>query len=339
LLLTKIAQGVAAAAGVPVAPGIASLLVTIFSEVHGNGQAPNLSIAVGAVKGRLATMYSDALNANNDTHDALVSNWSQLQAFAASKVGTVPTDDDLKGMRLAGELGYAAWLWESISPAVWHVVIPYYNVHVRNNTCEYVEQLDYPIDGPTYAFDSGGCGPAWIGIDCGVFSCDSVTEAAVLVPFGGGCPACRDPVNGPLFLSPVDPFLGQNGWNLPCFDQNNTCTLGSQNAAFEAERASGGRDAIKSLLSLVQTTVPDQRTQHSLAEPLETALTVLKNGGPTQRDFTVDALQNFALRAKAEPNCQLNATNTASLIATAYEIEGHLTDDAPPPVVYTRHGH
>src|SRR5205085_4883992 len=51
LLLTKIAQGVAAGAGVPVAPGIASLLVTIFSEVHGKVGAPNLSIAVGAVKG------------------------------------------------------------------------------------------------------------------------------------------------------------------------------------------------------------------------------------------------------------------------------------------------
>ncbi|MFL6353570.1 MAG: FG-GAP repeat domain-containing protein [Bryobacteraceae bacterium] len=103
-LLTKIVQGVAAVAGVPSASGIASLLGTIFAEVHGNGQAPNLSIAVGQVKGQLATMYSDALNANNDTHDALVINWPQLQAFAASKVGTVPTDDDLKAMRLAGEL-------------------------------------------------------------------------------------------------------------------------------------------------------------------------------------------------------------------------------------------
>jgi hypothetical protein len=235
-LLTKIVQGVATLAGVPEASGIASLLNTIFAEVHGNGGAPNLSIAVGAVKGQLATMYSDSLNANNDTHDALVGNWSQLQAFAASKVGTVPTDDDLKAMRLAGELSYAAWLWETISPAVWNVVIPYYNVHVRNNTCEYVEQLDYPLDGPTYAFDSGGCGPAWIGVDCGVFSCDSVTEAAVVVPFGGGCPACRDPVNGPLFLNSVDLFLGRDGWNLPCFDQNDTCTLGLENAAFEAER-------------------------------------------------------------------------------------------------------
>jgi hypothetical protein len=143
---------------------------------------------------------------------------------------------------------------------------------------------------------------------------------------------------GPLFLNPVDPFLGQNGWNLPCFDQNDTCTL-TQNAGFESERASGGRDAIKSLLSLVGTTVPDQRTEHSLAEPLETALAVLKNGGPTQRDFAVDALQDFVLRAKAEPNCRLNATNTAPLIATAYEVQAQLTVDAPLAVVYTRHGH
>jgi hypothetical protein len=57
-LLTKIAQGVATIAGVPEASGMASLLNTIFSEVHGNGGAPNLSIAVGEVKGQLATIYS-----------------------------------------------------------------------------------------------------------------------------------------------------------------------------------------------------------------------------------------------------------------------------------------
>jgi hypothetical protein len=339
-LLTKIAQGVAAAAGVPVAPGIASLLVTIFSEVHGNGGAPNLSIAVGQVKGQIATMYTDALNANNDTHDALVINWSQLQAFAASKVGTVPTDDDLKAMRLAGELSYAAWLWETISPAVWHVNIPYLNENGRGGPkCDYSVQLDYPPDGPTYAFNSGGCGPAWIGVDCGIFSCDSVTEAAVVVPFGGGCPACRDPVNGPLFLSPVDPFLGQNGWNLPCFDQNDTCTLGLENAAFEARRSSKARDAIKRLLSLVRTTVPDQAAKDSLAQHLEAALAVLKDGRPTQRDFAMRALQNFVLQTKAQASCQRDATNTASLVATAYEIRAQLSDDPPLAVVDTRHGH
>ena len=172
-----------------------------------------------------------------------------------------------------------------------------------------------------------------------MFGCDSVTEPPVLVAFGGGCEAgvdCRDPVNGPLFLSQVDPFLGRNGWNLPCFGETYACTL-TQNAAFEAERASNARDAIKHLLSLVRTTVPDKGTQQSLAEHLEPALAVLKNGGPTQRDFAVDALQNFVLRARAEPNCQLDATNTASLIATAYEIEAQLTDDPPPPVVYSRH--
>ena len=319
-LLTKIAQGVAAAAGVPVAPGIASLLSTIFSEVHGNGQAPNLSIAVGAVKGQLATMFIVAENANNDVHDALVSNWSQLQAFAASKVGIVPSDPDLIEMRRTGALGYASWLWETISPAEWTINIPYYNVHVRNNTCEYVEQLDYPPDGPTYAFDSGGCGPAWIGVDCGTFSCDSVPEAGVVVPFGGSCPTgvdCRDPVNGPLFLNSVDMFLGQNGWNLPCFGETYACTLGSENAAFEAERASKARDAIKRLLSLVRSSVPDQGTRQSLTQHLQAALAVLKDGKPTQREFTVQALQDFVLQAKAQASCQPDATNTASLVATA----------------------
>ncbi len=340
-LLVTIARGVTAAVGVPVAPGIGLLLSTVFSEVHGNGQAPNLSIAVGAVKGQLATMFTHAENANNDVHDALVSNWSQLQAFAASKVGIVPSDPYVVEMRRTGALGYASWLWETISPAVWHINIPYYDVHKINNTCEYVKQYDYPPDGPTYAFNSGGCGPAWIGVDCGYFSCDSVTEAAVVVPFGGSCPPgvdCRDPVNGPLLLNSNDMFLGQNGWNLPCFGETYNCTL-AQNAAFESERASNARDAIKSLLSLVRTTVPDNGAQHGLTEPLEAALVVLKNGGPTQRDFTVDALQNFVLRAKAEPNCQPDATNSASLIASAYEIQGHLTDDAPLAAVYTRHGH
>jgi hypothetical protein len=254
----------------------------------------------------------------------------------------VPTDHDLKAMRLAGELSYAAWLWATISPAVWHVNIPYLNENGRGGPkCDYVEQDDYPVDGPTYPFNSGGCGPAWIGVDCGVFSCDSVTEAAVLVPFGEACEPgvdCRDPVNGPLLLNAVDPFLGQNGWNLPCFDQNDTCTL-TQNAAFEAERTNKARDAIKRLLSLVRTTVPDKGPQDTLIDPLEATLAVLKDGRPTQRDFAMDALQNFVLRAKAEPNCQLDATNTASLIATAYEIQGQLTDDAPLAVVYTRHGH
>jgi hypothetical protein len=342
-LLTKIAQGVASAAGVPVAPGVASLLSTIFSEVYGNGGAPNLSVAVGEVKGKLATMYNSALNANNDTHEALVTNWSKLQAFAASKVGTAPNDNDLKQMRLAGELSYAAWLWETISPAVWHVVIPYYDVHKINNTCEYVEQLDYPSDGPTYAFDSGGCGPAWIGVDCGYFSCDSVTEPAVVTPFGGSCPGgvdCRDPVNGPLLLNRVDLFLGRNGWNLPCFDQNDTCTLTLQNAAFDADRARKARHAINSLLSLVKATVSDQETQISLTEPLEAALAVFKqNGGPTQRDFTMNALQNFALQAQAEARCQLGARNTASLVEAAYDIRGQLTDNPPLAVLYSRHGH
>ncbi|MFL6353569.1 MAG: hypothetical protein ACJ74Z_17195 [Bryobacteraceae bacterium] len=233
---------------------------------------------------------------------------------------------------------YAAWLWETISPAVWNINIPYLNENGRGGPkCDYSVQLDYPADGPTYAFNSGGCGPAWIGVDCGIYSCDSVTEAAVVVPFGGGCPACRDPVNGPLFLNSVDMFLGQNGWNLPCFGETYACTLGSENATFEAERASKARDAIKRLLALVRTTVPDQGTQGNLAQHLEAALAVLKDGRPTQRDFATQALQNFILQAKTEPNCQLDPRNTASLVARAYEMRGQVSDDAPPAVVYTRH--
>jgi hypothetical protein len=115
--------------------------------------------------------------------------------------------------------------------------------------------------------------------------------------------------------------------------------LGLENAAFEAERTRNARHAINRLLSLVRTTVPDQGAKDSLAQPLEATLAVLKEGRPTQRDFAMQALQNFVLQAKAQASCRLDPTNTASLVATAYEIRRQLSDDVPLAVVYTRHGH
>jgi hypothetical protein len=243
-------------------------------------------------------------------------------------------------MRRSGELSFAAWLWESLSPAVWKINIPYYNVSVNPNKCYYSIQLDYPTDGPTYNFNSDGCGPAWIGVDCGYFSCDSVTEGAVVVPFGGGCVPgddCRDPVNGPLLLNSVDMFLGRNGWNLPCFSQNDACTLEQENPTLGTQRASSARELIESLVSLVRTSVADRATQETLTEPLNAALVVL-GPGATQRDFTMSALQNFISLVNAEAGCELPASATVPLTALAHEIRAQLADEAPPEVVYTRPG-
>lgn len=49
-------------------------------------------------------MYNAALDAANDTHEALVGDWSRLQAFAAPTGGLAPSDDDLKQAGRAGEL-------------------------------------------------------------------------------------------------------------------------------------------------------------------------------------------------------------------------------------------
>jgi hypothetical protein len=336
-LLTKIAGGIAALAGVPVAPGVATLLSIVFSEVASNGAAPSLSIEVPKIQAKLAVMYNAALNANNNTHEALVTNWSQLQAFAASKVGKVPSDDDLKQMRLAGELSYATWLSQAISPAAWQIIPPYLN-DGRPVVCVDTVPGDYPDPNVTYPL-SGPCSPAWIGAACGYFSCDTPSNVAFTFLFTGRCQSgvdCPDPVNGPLLLSSDDAFLGRNGWDLTCWTQTN-CPLSAQ-STLEANRIRGAHDAIKSLLWLVRSSVPDQRPQDTLAEPLEAALAVLKNGTPTQRDFAIQALQNFVVQAKARADCRLDAANTASLVATAHEIQGQLTDDAPLAVVYNRHG-
>jgi hypothetical protein len=89
----------------------------------------------------------------------------------------------------------------------------------------------------------------------------------------------------------------------------------------------------------MRSTVPDKGRQDSLADPLEATLAVLKDGRPTQRDFAMQALQYFVLQAKALASCQPNEMNTASLVATAYDIRAHLSEDAPLAVVDTRHGH
>ena len=97
-------QGVAAITGNPEISGFASLLLTTFSAVP-NGQAPpKLTIEAGLLDGKISSMYNAPLNAANDTHEALVGDWSRLQAFAAPTGGLAPSDDDLKQAGRAGEL-------------------------------------------------------------------------------------------------------------------------------------------------------------------------------------------------------------------------------------------
>ena len=74
-------------------------------------------------------MYTTALDGNNDTHRQLVTDWSKLNAFASPIVGTAPTDDQQKAMRNAGEMSYAVWLWQALSPTRWHIAVPL----LRNN--------------------------------------------------------------------------------------------------------------------------------------------------------------------------------------------------------------
>ncbi|MGI9074680.1 MAG: hypothetical protein ACR2JB_25950 [Bryobacteraceae bacterium] len=338
-LLSKIAQGVGALAGVPVAPGMASLLSTLFTAVANQGGAPNLSLAVDQVQGKVATSYSDALNANNTTHEALVTNWSQLSAFAAAKVGTVPTDDDLEQMRSAGEVPYAIWLIQTISPAAWSVVIPQPEV-LQPEICDNPVPENYPVGSSssitTYPVgNNSGCGNAWFGSSCGFFGCSTPAGSAFEFLFGGDCevggPPCPDPVNGPFGLNPTDAFLGQNGWNLPCFGSD--CPL-SAGVALAPGRTHNARAAIQSLLALLRSTVTDQAMQTRLAEPLMASLAALKTGGSTERDFALHALQNFVFEAEAPAHRDFDAK---TLIAAAEKIRGQLTDDASPAVVYTRH--
>ena len=120
--------GVGLAIGGAVA-GLPPVFSNVFNQVsnyigkHG-GFPSDPNLAVGEVKGKLAIMYNTALNGNNDTHHQVVTDWSQLKAFAASIVGTAPTDEQQKAMRTAGEMSYAVWLWQTLSPTRWHAVVP-----------------------------------------------------------------------------------------------------------------------------------------------------------------------------------------------------------------------
>jgi hypothetical protein len=316
---------------------MASLFSTVFTAVANQGGAPNLSLAVDQVQGKLATAYSEALNANNTTHEALVTNWSQLSAFAAGKVGTVPTDDDLEQMRSAGEVPYAIWLIQTISPAAWWIVIPYPEV-LQPENCDNTVPENYPVSSypniDTYPVgNNSGCGTAWFGASCGFFGCSTPAGSAFEFVFDGDCkvggPPCPDPVNGPFGLSSIDAFLSQNGWNLPCFGED--CPL-SAGVALAPGRTHNTRAAIESLLGSVRSTVTDQAMQTRLAEPLEASLAVLKTGGSTERDFALHALQNFVFEAELHQDF-----DGKTLIAAAEEIRSQLTDDASPAVVYTRH--
>jgi len=226
--LGQLFSGIGIAIGGAVTGGVGPAVSNIFNQVgnyvskHG-GFPTDPNMAVAEVNGALAKMYNTALDGNNDTHEQLVTDWSQLQAFAASKVGTAPTDDDIKAMRRAGEIGYAVWLWQTLSTTRWHIVVPL----LRNDLygCYFQMVSGYPNPAIDYPVSNNyNCGSAWIGDSCGSTQCNPPSQVAFDFLFTR-CPGetdCRDPVNGPLAINPADVFLGNNGWSLPCVG---TCPL------------------------------------------------------------------------------------------------------------------
>jgi hypothetical protein len=225
-LLSRIAASVLALVGIPNAPAIANLLSIAFAEVAANGNAPNnLQAELAQVKAQLDTISAAAHQAAQDHHDALVTDWSQLAAFAANKMNA-PTDPEVDAMNRVGELSYALWLWQTLSPAVWSISLPSLGC---GRECFCVNQMDndYPNPGISYPVNNNSnCGKAWIGALCGVLSCDDPSAQAFKILFGSCATGvdCRDPINGPLIIigsSGVDDiFLGRNGWSLPCWDQD-----------------------------------------------------------------------------------------------------------------------
>ena len=226
--LAQLFLGVGLAIGGAVA-GLPPVFSNVFNQVsnyigkHG-GFPTDPNLAVGEVKGKLAIMYNTALNGNNDTHDRVVTDWSQLEAFAASIVGTAPTDEQQKAMRTAGEISYAVWLWQTLSQTRWHIVVPL----IRNDLegCYFQMVWGYPNPAINYPVSNNfGCGPAWIGDKCYDTQCNSPSTEAFDFLFKQ-CPPgqseCPDPANGPLEINPADVFLGRNGWSLPCVG---TCPL------------------------------------------------------------------------------------------------------------------
>ena len=164
IVVVRIAASVAQLAGIPDAPAIANLLSIAFAEVAANGNAPNnLQAKLTAVKAQLDTIRTDAYRAAQDHHDALVTDWSQLAAFAPTRAA----DPEVDAMIKAGELSYAIWLWQTLSPAAWFIVIPQFTGG-RFPQCEGQMDGGYPNPAISYPVSNlAGCGPdagnAWIG--------------------------------------------------------------------------------------------------------------------------------------------------------------------------------
>jgi hypothetical protein len=333
-LLAKIVQGISALGGNPAASGVASILATVFSELQGGGLAPNLTIQVGKIDGQIATMYNGTLNAANLTHDAMVTNWSQLQAFAQSRVGHAPSDDEVIQIRWAGEVQYAEWIWRTITPAVWTRVAPEFD---GNSGCAPAPPDSYQDPAPLYYLPSVFC-DAWIGT---IGSGGNAPPPSVVMQAWGTCPQgqpfCPDPVHGPFGFSAVDPFTNQGGWDLPCTGSNCSALPPALTAERKQEIAEA-RDAFRSLATLVGTSTSTQGEEDNLADPLEAAALLLKSQvSSTRLEFAACVLQNFVLQIRTVAPWRLDPATRRYLIATANAIRGRLTGPAPVEVLLTRH--
>lgn len=226
--LAQLFMGVGIAIGGSVI-GLPPVFSNVFNQVGSyigkNGGFPtNPNLAVGEVKGKLAIMFDSALDGNNDMHHQLVTDWSKLNGFAASIVGTAPTDEQQKTMRTAGEISYAVWLWQTLSLTRWHIVVPL----IRNdlNGCYFQMVSGYPNPAIKHKVKQNfDCGDAWIGDLCGSTQCNAPSTEAfdfLFKPCPPGQTKCPDPAKGPLEISPDDVFLSRNGWSLPCVG---TCPL------------------------------------------------------------------------------------------------------------------
>ena len=341
-LLLRIIQGVGALSGVPAASGIASLLATMGTALENEGKAPNLTIAIGQIDGQLETMYNAAMDAANTTHAGLVTNWPQLQAFAQSRVGHVPSDDDVIAIRWAGDVQYAEWIWRTITPAVWVRVTPTPEGGIAPG-CFNAQLPGSGYPAPVWYYNgSGSCGPAWIGMTCGYFSGCYVPPTAALTEAFGKCAStaenrCPDPVNGPFDFPPADVYQSQNGWNLPCTGPDCGILLAGSLGAERVGEIAEAQSALRSLATQVRNAVSDAGLQQTLAAPLEAASSVLADGSLTQQDFGIGTLGNFVLQVETLPVWQLDPAQKWRLIATANSIRSQLTGPAPEEVVYTRH--
>jgi hypothetical protein len=338
-LLSRMAAAVAGITGFPVAAGIGNLLGTIFSQVQSEGAAPNLQVTVGEVQLHLDEMYTAALNANDATKTALVSNWVQLQAFAQSKVGVVPSGTDLTQMLAASQFQYVRWIWQSITPAVWVRVTP----EPATGGCYNLVPNSYLDGGHTYTYPSStGCGPAWIGMTCTWFyGCNSPSHAVLISTWGRcsqGQTSCPDPLTGPFAFDYFDPFLNQNGWDLPCTGPDCGRLSSSTSTTENKQAIAEALDALRSLAVLVPTTTSDQGAEKSLAGPLDAAGATLKSeANPTRLEFAARALQNFVLQVKALPPGSVDPAQKSHLIAAANGIRGQLVGPPPAEVLHTRH--